>query len=72
MAKKHFSFIKTIKMLADGQWGTEASDTNEAMQKLAAHPEKITGWAMVELIRRFNLFLASMRDPGGGGCRQGH
>ena len=58
----HITFQQAANSLARSRWGKDFKSLEEATEHIALHPEKITAYALVELLSRLDKFAASTKD----------
>ena len=59
----HFNFLDVVNSMANPGWGKDFGSTEEAQRHLLESPEKLTAFALVELLSRLEALGRSTGPP---------
>jgi len=60
MAKQLFTFRETIDRIARAEWGASHDNADAAEKAIVDRPNDLTAATLIELVRRFNVFIEEM------------
>jgi hypothetical protein len=59
----HVPFTKVISEISKGKWGNEHASLDDAKKDMIGRPEKMTAYALVELLKRLDAICNSVGSP---------